>query len=153
GNLEHLSVSALQKNNPPHLFQGGGETGKRIREYDWSPTPVGPIETWPSSLRNAVNILLSSRLPMSIWWGEALTQFYNDAYREAYWPETWQAIYPLIRKVLDEGEGTWSGESSYSPLIDDQAAVRGVLFVGVGSKLRESEDRARLAIDAADLGT
>lgn len=30
---------------------GGGEMGKLIREMNWSKTPLGPIESWPQSLR------------------------------------------------------------------------------------------------------
>lgn len=169
--------------------------GKRIREYDWSQTPVGPIDTWPASLCNAVNIVLSTRFPMFIWWGEELTQFYNDAYRPSLgengkhpsalgqpgkdcWPEIWPVIYPLIRQVLDTGEATWSENQlipiyrngrledvywtfGYSPLVDEQGIVRGVLVVCTENtdnvlsvkKLTESEDRARLAIESADLGT
>lgn len=63
------------------LFAGGGEMGHRIRAYDWASTPVGAITEWPLCLRNAVNIVLSSRFPMFIWWGPELIQFYNDAYR------------------------------------------------------------------------
>lgn len=107
------------------LFQGGGEMGRRIREYDWAATSLGSPENWPASLRNSINIILSSRFPMFIWWGPDLIQFYNDAYRpslgdtgkhpsalgqrgEECWPEIWPVIYPLIRQVLDGGESTWS---------------------------------------------
>jgi len=50
-----------------------------MRSLDWAQTSVGPIETWPSSLRTTVGILLHSRHPMFLWWGPELTQFYNDA--------------------------------------------------------------------------
>lgn len=177
------------------LFQGGGDMGRRIREYNWAATPVGPIETWPSSLRNAVNIVLSSRFPMFIWWGPGLIQFYNDAYRpsmgdtgkhpaalgqrgEDCWPEIWPVIYPLIRQVLDTGEATWSEDQlipiyrnggledvywtfGYSPIIDDDGKIGGVLVVCSENtekvlnyrKLLESEDKLSFAIEAAELGT
>ncbi|MEO5729825.1 MAG: PAS domain-containing sensor histidine kinase, partial [Byssovorax sp.] len=51
-----------------------------MRSIDWAQTPVGPIETWPVSLRTAVGIVLHSRHPMYLWWGPELTQFYNDAF-------------------------------------------------------------------------
>jgi hypothetical protein len=37
----------------------GEEMEDRIRGLDWSKTPMGPIHTWPQSLRTVVNILLS----------------------------------------------------------------------------------------------
>ena len=52
-----------------------------MRSIDWSKTAVGPIETWPQSLRTAVSILTESRFPMYIAWGRDYTQFYNDGYR------------------------------------------------------------------------
>ena len=36
----------------------GGDMGERIREFDWSKTPLGPIAQWQPSLRTCVNILL-----------------------------------------------------------------------------------------------
>ena len=62
-------------------LQNGGEMGHLTREYDWASTSVGPVETWPKSLLHAVSVLLSCRMPMFIWWGGDLIQFYNDAYR------------------------------------------------------------------------
>ena len=102
-----------------------GEMARRIREFDWTKTPLGGVDTWPQSLRTAVGILLRSKFPMFIWWGHDLIQFYNDGYRPslgvdgkhplalgqegaACWPEIWPVIYPLIRQVLDGGESTWS---------------------------------------------
>ena len=52
----------------------------RIRAFDWSATPLGPIESWPQSLRTAVDIMLASPDAVSVMWGSDLTQLYNDAY-------------------------------------------------------------------------
>ena len=52
-----------------------------MRSADWSKTAVGPVETWPQSLRTALSILLETGFPMYIAWGSAFTQFYNDGYR------------------------------------------------------------------------
>jgi len=107
------------------FLQGGGEMGKLTRSYDWSKTPLGKPEYWPQSLRTTVAMILSSRFPMFLWWGEDLIQFYNDAYRPSLgndgkhpqalgqkgfecWPEIWEVIYPLIYQVQSTGEATWS---------------------------------------------
>ncbi len=58
----------------------GGETGDLIRAMDWSVTPLGPVEIWPQSLRTAVDICLASPEPVSVLWGPARIQLYNDAY-------------------------------------------------------------------------
>jgi hypothetical protein len=46
------------------LFAAGGEAGRLMAALDWSATPVGPVETWPASLRFAVRTVLVSRFPM-----------------------------------------------------------------------------------------
>ena len=40
------------------VLVGGGETGRLMRSIDWRTTELGPVETWPQSLRTAVSILL-----------------------------------------------------------------------------------------------
>jgi hypothetical protein len=52
----------------------------RFREFDWGSTPLGPVERWPESWRNAVNIILDSSFPTAIGLGSELIYFYNDAF-------------------------------------------------------------------------
>ncbi|MBE9583264.1 response regulator [Mucilaginibacter sp. JRF] len=63
------------------FLSGGGEMGKLIRSMDWSKTALGPIESWPQSLRTSVSLCLSSTFPILIAWGEETIQIYNDSYR------------------------------------------------------------------------
>ena len=103
-------------------LRGGGEMGALLRATDWSRTKVGPIETWPQSLRTAVSIMLSSRFGMYIAWGAEYTQFYNDAYRPILgaskhpaagkltretFAESWHIIGPLFDGVM-RGEAVGS---------------------------------------------
>ena len=60
---------------------GGGEMGELIRSMDWSTTPLGPLHTWPQSLRTSVSLCLSSTFPILVCWGPDDIQIYNDAYR------------------------------------------------------------------------
>jgi len=95
---------------------------RRIRAFDWSTTPLGPIDSWPQSLRTVVNILLSSRYAMWMAWGPELTTLYNDAYRPTLgikhpgalgkkatevWPEIWPDIGPRIQTVMETGQATY----------------------------------------------
>ncbi len=101
--------------------------GRRIREFDWSKTPLGAIESWPLSLRTSVSLMLNSQHPMWIGWGPEITFLYNDAYvrvlslakhpwalgratREV-WAEIWHVIEPLIDKVFKKGEASFSDDS------------------------------------------
>jgi PAS domain S-box-containing protein len=58
----------------------GGELGALVRAHDWAATPLGPIESWPQSLRTAVGLILLSPVPIVMLWGEDGIMIYNDAY-------------------------------------------------------------------------
>jgi PAS domain S-box-containing protein len=62
------------------FLRTGGELGRRIAEHDWSATPIGPIETWPRSLKSTVGLMLASPVPFVLLWGEHGVMIYNDAY-------------------------------------------------------------------------
>lgn len=96
-----------------------GEAADLVRQLDWARTPLGPTDTWPRSLRNTVDLVLESPLPMLILWGPEFIQLYNDAYRPLFtsrhpeamgrpsqesWPEFWDANKPKFNKVLQRGE-------------------------------------------------
>ncbi len=107
---------------PEDCLAGGGEMGSLMRSLDWSATLVGPVSTWPQSLRTAVSIILSSRFPMLIHWGPEYVQFYNDGFRPIlgankhpgalgqpaypWWTEIWDLLTPMFERVM-RGEGTW----------------------------------------------
>jgi len=58
---------------------GRGEMAERIRTYDWASTPLGPILSWPQSLKTAVEVMLASGFPASMQWGREAILLYNDA--------------------------------------------------------------------------
>ncbi len=106
----------------PLFSPQASELARLVKEFDWSQTPLGAIETWPQSLRTVVNILLTSRYPMWMGWGKDLTFLYNDAYRPTLglkhpwalgspaskvWAEIWRDIGPRIESVLSSGQATY----------------------------------------------
>jgi PAS domain S-box-containing protein len=97
----------------------GGALGALIREHKWPATPLGPIETWPQSLKTAVDLVLACRFPMVVLWGSKLIQIYNDGYcglmgqkhpaglgqpTRACWPEVWHINEPIYARI-------WGGET------------------------------------------
>src|SRR4051794_21531328 len=52
---------------------------RRIAEYDWS-SSLGPIATWPASLKTTVGLMVHSPVPLVLLWGEQGIMIYNDAY-------------------------------------------------------------------------
>ncbi len=61
-------------------FPGDSAMARRMRETDWSATPLGPPEEWPQGLTTPLAMMLTSRFEMWLGWGEDLCFFYNDAY-------------------------------------------------------------------------
>jgi PAS domain S-box-containing protein len=118
------TARALRQNKSPSRIIGNGEMAGLVRGFDWSRTPVGPVEGWSDTLLTTVNLLLASRHPMFLWWGPELIQFYNDGYRPSIrsdkhpsalgqrgvdcWPEIWPIIGPQIDAVMSLGESTWN---------------------------------------------
>ena len=56
-------VVADQERNLPFLADDN-EMAKRIREFDWSSTPLGPIGEWPEVLKATVRIILHTPVPI-----------------------------------------------------------------------------------------
>jgi PAS domain S-box-containing protein len=109
----------------------GGEMGERIRSHDWAATPLGPIRTWPQSLRTLVDLMLASQHPVYIAWGAELTSLYNDRYVLILGPkhpetlgkpyqEAWQEIWDEYRPIV---AATMAGEAQH--LMDQPVALPG----------------------------
>ncbi|HYI14551.1 MAG TPA: PAS domain-containing protein, partial [Thermomicrobiales bacterium] len=122
-NDKDATTTSASVSNGTLALTGGGEMGARTRAFDWSSTPLGPVEQWPQSLRTIVYVILTSRHPMFLWWGPDLIQFYNDGYRPSlgsdrhpaalgaygreFWGDIWPIIGPEIESIMDGGEATW----------------------------------------------
>jgi PAS domain S-box-containing protein len=60
---------------------GGGEMQALIDAFDWSETAVGPMQSWPETLKVTVRVMLASPVPMVMLMGERDgVMIYNDAY-------------------------------------------------------------------------
>jgi signal transduction histidine kinase len=101
---------------------GGGEMGERIRQFPWETSPLGRPEDWPQSLKTCVRIMLSSKQPIWIGWGEHLIKLYNDAYIDivrgkhpgalgqpasVVWKDIWRDIEPMLERSMKKDEGTY----------------------------------------------
>ena len=105
-----------------------GEMARRFREFNWAQTPIGPVEFWPTSWRNAVQIVLDSSFPTALAIGrEHLIYFYNDAFIPlagasrhpaglglsvpVAWKEIWDEILsPRFAHTLSTGEPTYEAD-------------------------------------------
>ena len=107
------------------IFAGNSEMAMLMRSHDWSLSALGAVETWSQSLKTAIRIILGSRYPMFVWWGQQMTKFYNDAYipvlgkrhpqalgqpASRVWAEIWDTLGPQAEAVLNQGQSTWNQE-------------------------------------------
>jgi signal transduction histidine kinase len=110
------------KTSLPEFLTGGGEMGELMRTRDWSKTPLGEPANWPQSLKTCIRIILTSRQPMFVWWGNDLINLYNDAYRSIVggkhpealgqparevWKEIWDQTGPRAATAMQTNEGTY----------------------------------------------
>jgi len=108
--------------NVEALFAGGGETGSLMASMDWASTPLGPVQNWPQNLKTCLRIILTSRQPMFVWWGDDLINLYNDAYKSivgdkhpgalgqparVVWREIWDQVEPRAKSAMETNEGTY----------------------------------------------
>jgi PAS domain S-box-containing protein len=104
------------------VFAGNSEMAILMRSHDWSKTSLGSPQQWSQSLKTAVRIMLTSRQPMFVWWGEELINLYNDAYiptvgskhpdalgqpASIVWQEIWDQVGPRAESAMFNNEGTY----------------------------------------------
>ena len=115
----YLPVSSIESERP---LLGNSELARLMRAFDWNTTAIGVPEEWPKSLRTAVGIMLTSRQPIWIGWGQELTYLYNDPYKSiiggkhpwalgkpasVVWREIWHEIGPMLSQAMGGNEGTY----------------------------------------------
>jgi PAS fold len=91
-----------------------------IGAKDWSKTPLGDRDRWPSSLTLVVNLLLASGFPMAVGWGPDFVMIYNDGYRPILGDKhppalglPFREVWPEVRpQLIGLHESILSGERS-----------------------------------------
>ncbi|HUD35132.1 MAG TPA: PAS domain-containing protein [Variovorax sp.] len=99
---------------------GGGDTGRLVRETDWSRTFLGDRQTWPQSLRSSLSLILNVQGIAALCWGPEQRLLYNDACGKALGdrhprafgrslpevlPDVSAVLGPRLTQVLRTGEG------------------------------------------------
>ena len=167
----------MARTSASEWLKGNGEMARRVRAYDWSASPLGPIEQWPLALRLALTTVLDNPLPMALAWGPAHCTLYNDAYGPLLrgrpdalgrsflqvWAEAGVAA-RMAQALLGESsriEGVrfefWGRgrleeaffDCTFSPVRDETGAVLGVLNVAVDVTGRVFAERQRAETSVA----
>ncbi len=95
--------------------RGGGEIGELLRHPAFHAVGLGPVESWPASLKHIAEMVLNSRQPKFVAWGPDLAFLYNDAYVPVFperhpgalgrpfrevWADIWEQFSPIIASTL-----------------------------------------------------
>jgi PAS domain S-box-containing protein len=102
----------------PGFLAGGGTMGAEVRAFDWSTHALGPVDSWPATLRTMVGLVLNTSLLATLMWGPELRLVFNDAYAPALghrrqgalgapvtevWADIWDRLAPTFLPVLETG--------------------------------------------------
>ena len=96
------------------MFVGDTELHRLLSAHSWRGGALPHPVMWPPGLRGMVRLMLDSKVPMAIAWGEQYALLYNDAFipflgerhpgalgrpLEQAWQEGWPAIAPLVERA------------------------------------------------------
>jgi PAS domain S-box-containing protein len=102
------------------FLRADSDMARRILEFDWLATSLGPPEDWPQPLKLALGLCLHSAFPTAIYWGPEMRLLYNDSWapipaerhpwalgRPAaeVWGDIWDTVGPQMERVITTGEG------------------------------------------------
>ena len=133
-----LVASPLPKCTPGERVFGSGEMADRIRGFAWENSSLGPIASWPAELVMAVNMLLSSNVIATLFWGPEQIMIYNDLYRphlgakhpalgqtlRTAWSEVYDLVEPVFVRPFQTGVATIAEQVSMQVLMDGQLVER-----------------------------
>jgi PAS domain S-box-containing protein len=124
----------------------------RIRQMGSVGSPLGPLDTWPTGLRSAIDLMLPADAQMVVFWGPQFITFYNDAYAPTIgdkhplalgnqavnvWPELWDDLFPLLMGVWTTGKTFAAKDRPFK--IDRHGYVEEVFFDVSYSPLRSEQ--------------
>jgi len=109
--------------------------GARVRAFDWEKTPLGPISSWPQSLKTTIDLMMASQLAMNLIWGPERILIYNEVHRafmgtkhprafgrpgREVWGEVWEAAEAIHHRVFAARPLRWKtipGRSSATAVL------------------------------------
>ncbi|MFI0776763.1 SpoIIE family protein phosphatase [Streptomyces sp. NPDC021212] len=119
-----------QRTPAGELFAEGGALGRVMSGIDWSATPLGATDAWPSRLVEALRIVLFTEQPMAVFWGPEYTMLYNEGYAaiigskhpgalgrsgEDVFPENWElSAAPLFETVRESRKPSLVTDRSFA---------------------------------------
>ena len=112
------------------LIAGNSEMANRIRAFNWSQTPLGPVANWSETLLATVNLMLHSPFATILSWGSEMVFLYNDAAISTLTSKHPHALGGLYRDVFHEAWDLVSADLE-GCLYRGETAVRDNMFIPI----------------------
>ncbi len=108
---------------------GASALGRQLAGVDWSVRPLGAPTAWPTSLRTALHIVLTSQRPQAVWWGASFTQLANDRFQSQFAERT-AAIGASASELWGD---VWevAGDQIDAAMSDSSNALTPIVIAGV----------------------
>lgn len=120
------------------MSEGKAVDGRRLAAHlDWSGTPIGAPDQWPTALQVVWDLALACPLPMALFVGDDHVLLYNDAFAEQLGDRHPEAFGRRATEVVPE---IWD-QSPIGGLFDATMAY-GEPFLDEGTEVRASGDPA-----------
>ncbi|RYD47933.1 MAG: hybrid sensor histidine kinase/response regulator, partial [Sphingomonadales bacterium] len=112
---------------PFDFLSADGAMNTLVRGHDWSATPLGTAEHWPTALKTLLGVMIGSPQPMLLVWGAAQTTLYNEGYAamlggrhpgalgQAFgdvWFDIWDQVEPILSRAY-AGEPTYMSDIEF----------------------------------------
>jgi serine phosphatase RsbU (regulator of sigma subunit) len=143
-------------------FAAAGTLRDAYRRVDWGATSVGPVATWSPALLAAVDLMLRTRAPVTLFWGPDHLLIYNEAYvpmighkhpgalgapAGQVFAEIWTTIGPMIATVLAGDGAVWVEDLRL--LMNRRGFLEETYFTFSYSAVHDADGRIAGAIDIA----
>ncbi|NIZ92430.1 PP2C family protein-serine/threonine phosphatase [Kineococcus rubinsiae] len=143
-------------------FDGAGSLREAYQAVDWVSTSLGDPQGWPTALRRALRLALTTRFAVLITWGPEHVMLYNEAYapligakhpalgRRAadVFPEAWDDLGPLFDGVVAGTGATWSEDQLL--LLDRHGFAEETYWTFSFSPLTDDDGVIRGVLDIVD---
>ena len=110
---------------------------ERMRRFDWSKTPLGPIESWSPALRMMTRFLLANRFPLTVELARAEDGGWPLA--EAMHHETIEVVQNIAARFAAIPQGPWPHAPNTAivvPILSNKAhETAGLLVAGISAAL------------------
>jgi hypothetical protein len=156
-----MTMSVPTQSSLPNLnIAGGSEMADRVRDFDWSLSPLGPMQTWPkrcawrsiSASQPIPDVRVVGAEPdqhlqrrVRADAGQASPAALGRPARDS-WNDIWSVVGPQADAVMQRGESTWNERVKL--VMERKGYLEDTYFTWSYSPIRNETRRGRRIVSA-----